>query len=84
VFATAEGLSFALSGLMKDALSHLGATQPVGSWMAQPAAPYTAVYGTEIVVLLITLVVLGTVGRRAANQVSVGVARPFGLADIPA
>jgi BCD family chlorophyll transporter-like MFS transporter len=84
VFATAEGLSFALSGLMKDALSHLGATHAVGSWMAQPAAPYTAVYGTEIVVLLITLVVLGTVGRRAAGQVSVGVARPFGLADIPA
>jgi len=84
VFATAEGLSFALSGLMKDALSHVGATQAAGSWLAQPAAPYTAVYGTEIVVLLITLVVLGSVGRRAANQVTVDVARPFGLADIPA
>jgi BCD family chlorophyll transporter-like MFS transporter len=84
VFATAEGLSFAVSGVMKDWLSHLGARQATGAWLANPASPYTVVYGTEILVLLITLVVLVRLARHAARPAAVAVARPFGLADIPA
>jgi len=84
VFATAEGLSFAVSGVTKDWLSHLVATGGLGPGFSSPAAPYTAVYVTEIVVLAATLVALLPLTRRMARQETVDSSRPFGLADIPA
>lgn len=84
VFATAEGLSFAVSGLAKDWLSHLVANQTFGSRITSAAAPYTAVYVLEIVVLFATLAALGKLGRRAAAEQAVDSTRTFGLADIPA
>lgn len=84
VFATAEGLSFAVSGVTKDWLSHLVARGALGPNIASPAAPYTAVYLTEIVVLLATLIPLYSLLRREPAQESVDSSRTFGLADIPA
>jgi MFS transporter, BCD family, chlorophyll transporter len=85
VFATAEGLSFAVSGIAKDWLSHLVARGELGVRFSTPAVPYTAVYCTEIVVLFATLIPLYFLStRHAAAQDAVDSTRPFGLADIPA
>jgi BCD family chlorophyll transporter-like MFS transporter len=84
VFATAEGLSFAVSGVAKDWLSHLVGRGALGPAISSPAAPYTAVYLTEIAVLLVTLVPLMSLSRRGPAQDAVDSSRTFGLADIPA
>lgn len=85
VFATAEGLSFAVSGVAKDWLSHLTSRGDLGARFSSPSVPYTAVYVTEIVVLLATLLPLYLLSsRHAAAQDAVDSSRPFGLADIPA
>jgi BCD family chlorophyll transporter-like MFS transporter len=86
VFATAEGTSFAVSGILKDWMSHLVAAGRLGPSFSAPTTPYSVVYVLEIVVLLATLVALVPLVRRraaAAREEDV-VARPFGLADIPA
>lgn len=84
VFATAEGLSFAVSGITKDWLSHLVSRGALGPGITSAAAPYTVVYLTEIVVLLATLVPLASLLRRGPAQDAVDSPRSFGLADIPA
>ncbi|WP_373062804.1 BCD family MFS transporter [Gemmatimonas sp.] len=86
VFATAEGLSFALSGVMKDWLSNLVQRGALSPGLNLPSVPYSVVYHMEILVLFATLVALGPlVARRAAGQaVRDRSLRPFGLADIPA
>lgn len=84
VFATAEGLSFAVSGIAKDWLSHLISRGSLGPGITSAAAPYTVVYLTEIVVLLATLVPLASLLRREPVQDAVDSSRSFGLADIPA
>ena len=84
VFATAEGLSFAVSGITKDWLSHLISRGSLGPGITSAAAPYTVVYLTEIVVLLATLVPLASLIRREPIQDAVDSSRSFGLADIPA
>ncbi|MCZ8204861.1 BCD family MFS transporter [Gemmatimonas sp.] len=84
VFATAEGLSFAVSGIAKDWLSHLVSRGALGAGITSPAAPYTMVYLTEVVVLLATLIPLFSLLRREPVQDAVNSRRSFGLADIPA
>ncbi|MFN7532615.1 MAG: BCD family MFS transporter [Gemmatimonas sp.] len=84
VFATAEGLSFAVSGIAKDWLSHLVSQGALGAGITSPAAPYTMVYLTEVVVLLATLIPLFSLLRREPVQDAVDSSRSFGLADIPA
>ncbi len=88
VFATAEGSSFALSGIMKDWLSHVVASGRLGDALSIPSTPYSVVYHLEILVLFATLVALGPLVRRrlapAREESEAMVARPFGLADIPA
>ena len=85
VFATAEGLSFALSGVMKDWLSHVVSRGTLGPVLSTASMPYTVVYCAEIVVLFATLVALGPlVSRGVRSHVSRDVPRSFGLADIPA
>jgi BCD family chlorophyll transporter-like MFS transporter len=85
VFATAEGSSFAVSGILKDWVSHLVASGRLGPALRAPTVAYDVVYLLEIVVLLATIVALVPLVRRqvamARDEV---VARPFGLADIPA
>jgi BCD family chlorophyll transporter-like MFS transporter len=84
VFAAAEGLSFALSGIMKDWLTLLSAKGALGPALTGPGVPYSTVYVVEIVVLFVTLVALGPLFdvRRAA--VDTAGPRAFGLADTPA
>lgn len=85
VFATAEGASFALSGLSKDWLSHLVARGALGPVLSVPAMPYASVYVVEIVVLFCTIVALGPLVVRRASLLTVEQpASSFGLADIPA
>lgn len=85
VFATAEGLSFAASGVLKDWLSHLVSTGTLGTALSVPSVPYSVVYHLEILVLFATLVALGPlVRRRMPAARSERTAQPFGLADIPA
>lgn len=86
VFATAEGLSFALSGVAKDWLSHLVSRGALGPGLNTPTVPYSAVYLLEIVVLFATLVALGPlVVRRGERESSADAgSTAFGLADIPA
>jgi BCD family chlorophyll transporter-like MFS transporter len=85
VFATAEGLSFALSGVAKDWLSHLVARGALGPVLSTPSVPYTAVYLLEVVVLFATLVALGPLAVRRVKPRDHGEpSRRFGLADIPA
>ncbi len=85
VFATAEGLSFAMSGVAKDWLSHLVSIGALGPALTHPAVPYEFVYALEILVLFATLVALGPLAVRRSQVESVlPPAEPFGLADIPA
>jgi BCD family chlorophyll transporter-like MFS transporter len=84
VFATAEGLSFALSGIMKDWLSHLASTGVLGPALTGPGVPYSTVYVLEIVMLFVTLVALGPLVDKRRATVEAGSPRSFGLADTPA
>lgn len=86
VFATAEGSSFAVSGILKDWLSHLADAGRFSPAFSTPTMPYSVVYLLEIVVLLATLLALVPLVRRRvqASREEEVVARPFGLADIPA
>ena len=85
VFATAEGSSFAVSGILKDWVSHLVSAGRLGPALTTPTVAYDVVYILEIVVLLATIIALVPLVRRqaVASREEV-VARPFGLADIPA
>ncbi|HYW32109.1 MAG TPA: BCD family MFS transporter [Gemmatimonas sp.] len=86
VFATAEGLSFAISGVAKDWLSHLVQAGTLGPGLSLPFVPYSVVYHVEILFLFATLVALGPlVARRAAGSMRAPEgAASFGLADVPA
>jgi BCD family chlorophyll transporter-like MFS transporter len=86
VFATAEGLSFACSGVLKDWLSHLVGQGVLGPGLSHPVVPYAVVYQLEILVLFATLAALGPLvaRRRRAVEVAPDPAVPFGLADLPA
>lgn len=86
VFATAEGLSFALSGVLKDWLSHLVGQGALGPGLSHPVVPYAVVYQLEILALFATLAALGPlVARRwRADEGDREPAPAFGLADLPA
>ncbi len=86
VFATAEGLSFALSGISKDWLSHLVSRGALGPGLNTPSVPYLSVYLLEILVLFATLVALGplVVRRSHRTEPTDEQSTPFGLADMPA
>ena len=83
VYATAEGLALAVSGMMKDGVQYLITTGRLGEALALPSVPYSVVYHLEILVLFATLIALGPLvarGRRAVRQER----GAFGLADLPA
>lgn len=85
VFATAEGLSFAVSGVMKDWLSHLVQRGTLGPGLSLPFVPYSFVYHVEVLFLFATLVALGPlVARRSAAPRPDVRGGSFGLADLPA
>jgi len=71
---------------LKDWLSHLVDAGRFSPMFRTPTMPYSVVYVLEIVVLLATLIALVPLVRRRAlaSREEEVVARPFGLADIPA
>ena len=67
--ATAAGVSMALSGVIRDLVS---AATTAGSWSAGiaagPASGYTVVYAIEIVLLLLTMIAVAPLVRRAPRR----------------
>ncbi|MEL6952681.1 MAG: PucC family protein [Pseudomonadota bacterium] len=80
--ATAAGVSIALGGGLRDAVSALVGTGAFGSAVNTPAIGYTFVYHLEILLLFATLIALGPLLRRQASQPG-GQVGKFGLADLP-
>ena len=86
VFATSEGLALAVSGVVKDFISHLIARGVLTGGMADPQVPYSFVYHVEIYLLFATLVALGplvAVRRPVRAAADGGVSARFGLAELP-
>lgn len=84
VFATAEGLSFAFSGVLKDWLSHLVSRGTLGPGLSLPFVPYSFVYHLEVLFLFATLVALGPLVARRVAVRDDSRSSSFGLADLPA
>jgi BCD family chlorophyll transporter-like MFS transporter len=83
VYATSEGLAFAVSGVIKDVVSYVVSTGRLGDGLALSSVPYSVVYHLEILVLFATFVALGPLvsrSRRVVRQER----GAFGLADLPA
>ncbi len=84
VFATAEGLALALSGVLKDGVADLVNRGTLGPGLSIPSVPYSVVYHLEIAALFATLIALGPLvaprGRGARRDPS----SRLGLADLPA
>ncbi|HZF66868.1 MAG TPA: BCD family MFS transporter [Gemmatirosa sp.] len=85
VFATSEGLALALSGIVKDAISHLIERGVLTGGMADPQVPYSFVYHVEIYLLFATLIALGPLvaARRPVRAAEPVVPARFGLAELP-
>ena len=66
VQALAAGLAIAAGGLISDVIANLAASGRLGATLSGPATGYTAVYLTEVVLLLGTLVALGPLVGRGA------------------
>ncbi len=84
VFATAEGLALASSGLLKDALAGMVARGTLGPGLSIPSVPYSVVYHLEIAALFITLIALGPLVATERIGFTRSPTERFGLADIPA
>ena len=85
VFATAEGLSMACAGLIRDTMATAALDGRLTGPLADPSVPYSTVYHIETLLLFGTLVALGPLVRLvrsgAIRRDSNG---KFGLADLPA
>ncbi len=73
VSATAGGVALALGGGLRDAIAHF--------WGGAPYAGYGAVYGLELLLLVMTLIAVGPLVRHARDEAA---AKKIGLADMPA
>ena len=63
VQAFAAGTAIAAGGLLHDAVGHLALSGALGASVVGSATGYEAVYGLEMVLLFVTLVVLGPLVR---------------------
>jgi MFS transporter, BCD family, chlorophyll transporter len=82
VQASGAGLGIALGGLIRDGVAYAAVHQALGAALADRATGYLLVYGLEIALLLVALVVLGPVIglRRARGD---GEQQRFGLSEFP-
>ncbi len=82
--ATAQGLSTAMGGTIRDAVNHAAVSGKLGETLNTPATGYSTVYHIEIAFLFITLIALGPLVRitLSTKQTSTGAGR-IGLADFP-
>lgn len=86
VQATCAGVAIALGALMRDGIGALAAADALGPVLAAPATGYAAVYASEIVLLLGTLIALGPLVRGSARDEFDPSATPstrFGLSEFP-
>jgi BCD family chlorophyll transporter-like MFS transporter len=65
VQATAAGVAVALGGVFRDVAANSG-------WLQNPASSYMLVYGLEVALLLVTLVAMAPLMRRAPSEVAQG------------
>ncbi|MEL7184064.1 MAG: PucC family protein, partial [Pseudomonadota bacterium] len=81
--ATAQGLSTALGGGIRDGVNALATNGMLGEALNSPATGYSVVYHAEIGLLFLTLVALGPLVRRTfSDKPNIKEAR-IGLADFP-
>ncbi|MBU3724023.1 MAG: BCD family MFS transporter [Burkholderiaceae bacterium] len=85
VSATANGLSIALGGALRDMVSSMALEGKIGSVLVSASTGYTVVYQVELFLLLATLIVIGPMVRvpKRAAQDSSPSASKFGLAEFP-
>ena len=82
VQASGAGLGIALGGLIRDGVAYAAVRNAMGAALADRATGYLVVYGLEIILLLLALVVLGPViGLRRAH--SSEQQQRFGLSEFP-
>jgi BCD family chlorophyll transporter-like MFS transporter len=72
VQASAAGLAIAASGVIRDLVASAGVGIAGVPGLSGPAAGYTAVYGLEILLLVMTLVAMAPLIRRVAAGVGAG------------
>ncbi|MFN8650886.1 MAG: BCD family MFS transporter [Gemmatimonadales bacterium] len=84
VFATAEGVALALSGVIRDWLAGLVSRGALGEGLMAASVPYSVVYHLEIAALFATLIALGPLVAPNRIVAAPGSQSPLGLADLPA
>jgi BCD family chlorophyll transporter-like MFS transporter len=85
VFATAEGSSMAVAGVIRDAMLHGIESGRITGAMADPSVPYSLVYHIETLLLFATLVALGPLVRLVrAGAIARQPGKELGLAELPA
>lgn len=85
VYATATGVSMALGGAIRDAVSTLAVQGDIGLALLNPATGYSFVYHLEVYLLLATLVAIGPLVRVSprSEQAQPQPVSKFGLAEFP-
>ena len=84
VFATCEGLSMAVAGLIRDGLGAQVRAGALFGALNDPSTPYTVVYHIETLLLFATLVALGPLVRLVrSGAIRRAPDAEFGLADLP-
>jgi BCD family chlorophyll transporter-like MFS transporter len=70
VKATAVGVAIAVSGALRDVVSHLAMSGRLGAALEGPATGYQFVYHLEIALLFASLIAIGPLVRRAPGSVA--------------
>ncbi len=83
VQATCAGVSVALGGAIRDAVSSLAAHGELGTALATPATGYSFVYHIELYLMFATLIALGPLVRAADRTARRESNQKFGLAQFP-
>jgi BCD family chlorophyll transporter-like MFS transporter len=81
VQATAAGVSMALGGVLRDAVSALATAGWLGEVLNSPVTGYSFVFHLEIYLLFVVLIALGPLVRRGVTQRPI--VQPIGLAEMP-
>jgi MFS transporter, BCD family, chlorophyll transporter len=79
--ATAAGAGMAAGGLLRDAVNALALPGHLGPALAQPATGYAVVYGSEMLLLLVTLAVMASLAPPAAGRTASSDSNPTGSAS---
>jgi BCD family chlorophyll transporter-like MFS transporter len=82
VQATANGVSMAIGGVLRDVVSSLATSGWLGESLNSPATGYSFVFHLEIYLLFVVLIALGPLVRRDPSS-TVRHPHPIGLAELP-